>query len=64
MVEQPRSTQRYDAQPKDEEVRLTRRMRELARRHPRYGFRRIAALLRAEGWSVNLKRVHPCVEAR
>ena len=58
VVEQPRSTQRYKAQPKDEEVRLTRRMRELARRHPRYGYRRIAALLRAEGWSVNLKRVH------
>ena len=58
MVDQPRSTQRYEARPKDEEVRLTRRMRELARRHPRYGYRRIAALLRAEGWSVNLKRVH------
>lgn len=32
-------------------------MRELALRHPRYGYRRIAALLRADGWRVNRKRV-------
>lgn len=33
-------------------------MRELALRHPRYGYRRIAALLRADGWPrVNRKRV-------
>ena len=30
----------------------------MARRHPRYGYRRIAALLRAEGWSANRKQVH------
>ena len=34
------------------------RMRELALRHPRYGYRRIAVLLRAEGFKVNEKRVH------
>lgn len=33
-------------------------MRELALRHPRYGYRRIAVLLRREGWRVNRKRVH------
>lgn len=33
-------------------------MRELASRHPRYGYRRITALLRTEGWRVNRKRVH------
>ena len=27
-------------------------------RHPRYGYRRITALLRGEGWRVNRKRVH------
>jgi transposase InsO family protein len=32
-------------------------MRELAARHPRYGYRRITALLRLEGWRVNRKRV-------
>jgi len=34
------------------------RMLELVRRHPRYGYRRIWALLRREGWQVNKKRVH------
>jgi transposase InsO family protein len=33
-------------------------MRELALRHPRYGYRRVAALLAAEGFKVNVKRVH------
>jgi transposase InsO family protein len=37
---------------------LLLRIRELAREHPRYGYRRITALLRREGWSVNRKRVH------
>lgn len=32
-------------------------MNELATRHPRYGYRRIWALLRTEGWQVNRKRV-------
>ena len=32
-------------------------MHELAKEHPRYGYRRVAALLRAEGWRVNNKRV-------
>ncbi len=33
-------------------------MHELAREHPRFGYRRIVALLRREGWSVNPKRLH------
>ena len=32
-------------------------MIELARRYGRYGYRRIAALLRDTGWQVNDKRV-------
>ena len=32
-------------------------MLELARQHPRYGYRRITALLRQAGWPVNRKRV-------
>src|SRR6476659_895745 len=55
---QPRSTQRYLVQPRNGEVELSRRMRELALRHPRYGYRRITVLLRSEGWHVNRKRVH------
>jgi transposase InsO family protein len=33
-------------------------MIKLSRKHPRYGYRRVAALLRREGWAVNLKRIH------
>src|SRR5262249_61505499 len=32
--------------------------RDLARRPPRYGYRRAWALLRREGWAINRKRVH------
>jgi transposase InsO family protein len=37
---------------------LLLRIEELAREHPRCGYRRITALPRREGWSVNRKRVH------
>jgi putative transposase len=57
-VSQPRSTQRYKAQQRNGEKKLCDRMRELALRHPRYGYRFIAALLREEGFKVNVKRVH------
>jgi len=33
-------------------------MLELARRNPRYGYRRIWALLRGEGWRINRKRIY------
>ena len=33
-------------------------MHELVRANPRFGYRRICALLRGEGWRVNVKRVH------
>ena len=35
-----------------------KRMHELVRQHPRYGYRRIWALLRLDGWIVNRKRIH------
>lgn len=35
-----------------------RRLCEIARAHPRYGYRRVWALLRRAGWQVNKKRVH------
>ena len=57
-LSQPRSTQRYSVRRRNGEDRLGSRMRELALRHPRYGYRRVAALLRREGWRVNDKRVH------
>ena len=55
---QPRSSQRYVGAEREREEELLLRIRELAREHPRYGYRRIRALLKREGWSVNLKRVH------
>jgi putative transposase len=57
VVGQHRSTQRYEAKPQDFELRLVKRIDELAARHPRYGYRRVWALLRQEGWSVNRKRI-------
>lgn len=56
-IGQPRSTQRYQGQPRDDEATLCRRLRELVRQRPRFGYRRLTALLRREGWSVNAKRV-------
>ena len=52
-----RSTARYAGQSDGEQRRLIERMHELSRSHPRYGYRRIWAMLRREGWRVNRKRV-------
>jgi transposase InsO family protein len=41
----------------DDEAALTTDITELARQDGRYGYRRITALLRAQGWSCNHKRV-------
>ena len=37
VVEQPRATQRYEPQVKEDEPVLAQRMHELVRQHPRYG---------------------------
>ena len=58
VIRQPRSTQRYAAKERDGEKPLVRRMLGLVRGHPRYGYRRVWALLRSEGFRVNVKRVH------
>jgi transposase InsO family protein len=57
VVGQPRSTQRYNKRPADDEQFLTSRIIELASQYGRYGYRRVTALLRNEGWIVNHKRV-------
>ena len=57
MLDQPRSTQRYEPMPGEDEKALTRDIVELASLFGRYGYRRITALLRTRGWSVNHKRV-------
>lgn len=55
---QHRSTQRRIPKGRDDEERLTADIVELARRYGRYGYRKIAELLRSQaGWIVNDKRV-------
>ena len=54
---QCRSTQRRGPAVPDDEPRLVERMVELACEYGRYGYRRVTALLRAEGFEVNHKRV-------
>jgi putative transposase len=56
-IGQPRSTQRYFGNKAGIDQALSCRMSELSRENPRYGYRRVWALLRREGWEVNKKRV-------
>ena len=58
MLGQHRSTQRRVPAGRDDEERLIADIVELARRYGRYGYRKIAELLRSSaGWVVNDKRV-------
>jgi transposase InsO family protein len=57
VIEQIRATQRYLPRASDEEERLLARIIELATQYGRYGYRRITALLKREGWTVNHKKV-------
>jgi putative transposase len=57
LLDQPRSTQRRARQIPSDEPRLVKRITELASAYGRYGYRRVTALLHAEGWRVNHKRV-------
>ena len=53
-----RSVQRYQKRRRpDEEVRLRQEIKDLALRHPRFGYKRITQVLQAAGWRVNHKRV-------
>ena len=54
---QPRTTQRYAAIARSDEEALTEAIVCLASQYGRYGYRRITAVLRADGWHVNHKRV-------
>ena len=57
VLEQARSTQRQVGRVSEEEERLAVRIVALANQYGRYGYRRITALLKVEGWRVNHKRV-------
>ena len=54
---QPRSARRRQPQARSDEPRLLADMVELATQYGRYGYRRITAMLRRDGWIVNHKRV-------
>ena len=57
VMDRPRSGLRYHRKRRADEPALNREIKRLARRHPRYGYRMIHALLVRKGWSVNIKRV-------
>lgn len=54
---QPRSTQRRTLWVPPDEEHLVKDMTRLATQYGRYGYRRIAALLNEEGWSVGKSRI-------
>ncbi len=54
---QARTTQRHSSYVRNDEARLVARIIELATQYGRYGYRRITALLKQEGWKVNHKRI-------
>jgi putative transposase len=57
LLQLQRSTFNYQARP-ERNVGLVEEVHELAQRHPRYGYRRVWALLRRRGRRVNRKHVH------
>lgn len=52
-----RNTVRYEPQPRPDEAALTRSVVRLAGQYARYGYRRLHALLQAQGWGISHGRV-------
>jgi putative transposase len=52
-----RSSLRYRPRRRTDEPALNREIKRLARRYPRFGYRRVHAKLIRRGWSVSIKRV-------
>ena len=50
VITQPRATQRYSQGRDLDKDALVSRIVELATRYGRYGYRRVTALLKSEGW--------------
>lgn len=57
LLQLPRSTLGYQARPA-RDAELATQVHEIAQRHPRYGYRRVWALLRRRGQHVNKKPGH------
>ena len=51
-------TQRYKQKRPEKDKILVQQIKQLALKHPRFGYRRITRLLQADGWIVNHKRVY------
>ena len=62
LLEVDRSTYRYEPRP-DKNAELREALLLLARQQPRYGYRRLWALLVRQGWEVDVKRVHRLYKA-
>ena len=58
VIGQPRSSQRYAGRKVEKNRCLSEQMARLSQENPRYGYRRVWALLKREGWKVNKKRVY------
>ena len=57
LIQMSRSHYQYEAEEKHDEG-LVKKIKAIAAKHQRYGYRRVWALLRRKGEHVNLKRVH------
>jgi transposase InsO family protein len=57
VVTQHRSSQRCCRSTVPDEAALRAKLKALASKHPRYGYRRIHVLLLRDGWACNRKRV-------
>jgi putative transposase len=58
LVKMPRATFYRESRERSEEQGLKERIRELAYAQASFGYRRITAVLRRQGWGVNPKRVY------
>ena len=56
LLQMDRSSCRYEAQP-EREPEVVEEVKQMAEEHPRYGYRRVTALLRKSGRRVNHKRI-------
>ena len=57
VLEQPRSTQRYQKIKALDKDLLRAKVIELPSQYGRHGYRRVTALLRKQGWIINHRRV-------
>ncbi len=63
VLDQHRFTQREAPRRPDDEAAPTQAMIDLATQYGRYGYRRITALLHAEGWACNHRRMERILRA-